>query len=87
MGWAGGAARGGLYCLGELGVADGGFNNGFGHLAAFAALGGHAEFAPDITERACAAKDSFLDLAVGYSFAEADVHGVSGINGSECWER
>ena len=53
----------------------GGFDDGFGHLAAFAALSGHAEFAAYITKSTGTAGDGFPDLAVGYCFAEANVHG------------
>jgi hypothetical protein len=72
-------ARKGRGCSGsggELGVADSGFDDRLGHLAAFAALGGYAEFLTHSPEGISASKDGFLDLAVGDGFTEADVHGA-----------
>ncbi len=64
---------------GEGGFFGRGFDDGSGHLAAFAALRGNAQFAADIGKRAGTAGQGFPDLAVGYGFAEADVHGGFGV--------
>jgi hypothetical protein len=70
--------RGGLARWREFSFLDGGLDDGLGHLTAFATLGGDAQFAANIGVRgADASSDRFFDLAVGYSFAEADVHSAS----------
>ena len=58
----------------ETGFLDRSLDDTLGELAAFAALGGDTEFAPDIGKSAGAAGDGFADLTIGYSFAETDVH-------------
>ena len=54
---------------------DRSFDNGFGLLAAFATLGGNTKLTAHVSERTGATSDGFPDLAVGYCFAEAYVHG------------
>jgi len=54
-----------------------GFHDGLGQLATFATLGTNTELPAHIGKRAGATSDRFPDLAVGYSFAEAYVHGGS----------
>ena len=47
----------------------------FGLLAALATLGSHAQLAAYFSESGSTFGDGFPDLAIGYGFAEADVHG------------
>jgi len=60
----------------ENGFLCSSFDDALGELAAFAALGGNAKFAPDIGKGAGASGNCFADLAVGDGFAEADVHRI-----------
>ena len=43
-------------------------------LAALATLGSHAQLAAYFSESGSTFGDGFPDLAIGYGFAEADVH-------------
>ena len=69
-GSCGGSAGGGK----QLSV-DGGFHDRFGLLAALATLGSHAQLAAYFSESGSTFGDGFPDLAIGYGFAEAHVHG------------
>jgi hypothetical protein len=60
---------------GEQLLVDGSFNDRLGLLAALAALGGNTELATDFSEGSGTFGDGFTNLAIGYGFAEADVHG------------
>jgi len=53
---------------------DGGFHDVLGQLAAFSTLRGNTQLFANFLERAGSAIDEFLDLTVGYSFAETDIH-------------
>jgi hypothetical protein len=59
----------------EGGVLDSGFHDVLGQLAAFAALGSDTQLLANFFKRTGTTIHKFLDLAVGNSFAEADVHG------------
>lgn len=69
------AAQAVLNGLREFGFLDGSFDDGLGHLAAFAALGGNTQLATDVgISTGVAAGKGFANLTIGYGFAETDVH-------------
>lgn len=62
------------------------FDDALGELAAFATLGGNAEFAADVGESAGTTRHGFANLAVGNGFAEANVHGIVQAGQLSCCE-
>jgi hypothetical protein len=67
-------ARIGHGALGTLHFAQGFAYDLLGQAGAFATLAGHTEAGTNITIAAAAFVDRIADLAVGYTFAETDIH-------------